>query len=63
MTGSPYQQEQQAVIDATLSLFGVSMTESLMIPIPHTEPQVWIVAGDLSEIRKLLDAAEQEKKG
>lgn len=34
MTGSPYQQEQQAVIDATLNLFGASMTESLMIPYP-----------------------------
>lgn len=55
MTGSPFKDEQQAVIDAVLNLFGASSTADFMLPIPNTTPTVYIAAGEPGKIRALTD--------
>jgi hypothetical protein len=55
MTGSPFKDEQKAVIDAVLNLFGASSTADFMLPIPNTTPTVYIAAGEPGQIRALTD--------
>lgn len=57
MTGSPYQAEQKAVIDAVLNLFGASSTAALMLPIPNTKPPLFIVAGETRHISAMIEGA------
>lgn len=63
MTGSPYQQEEKAVIDAVLNLFGVSRTDSFLIPIPGTTPIVYIAAGEKKQVMDLLAAQREGNDG
>jgi hypothetical protein len=62
MSNIPNELERKAVIDAVLNLFGASKTESLMLPIPGTNPQLWIAAGELEEIRALTAMTNDNKQ-
>jgi hypothetical protein len=62
MTNIPNELERKAVVDAVLNLFGASKTESLMLPIPGTNPQLWIAAGELDEIRSLAAMTNDNKQ-
>jgi hypothetical protein len=58
MTSIPNEPERKAVIDAVLNLFGASKTESFLLPIPDTSPQLWIAAGEMEEIRSLVELSQ-----
>jgi hypothetical protein len=47
--------ERKAVVDAVLNLFDASKTASLLLPIPNTNPPVYVVAGELGEIEKMIE--------
>jgi hypothetical protein len=51
--GSPYENEEKAVRDAVLNLFGVSGAHNFIIPIPGTKPPLFIAAGEALDILKL----------
>jgi hypothetical protein len=61
MTGTPNELERKALTDAALNLFGASSTQSFLLPIPGTSPTLYVVAGEPSEIRALLDTLEGDE--
>jgi hypothetical protein len=58
MTGSPHPIESKAVTDAALNLFGASSTAAFKLPIPGTNPPVFVVAGEAEQIRSMIDIKE-----
>jgi alkanesulfonate monooxygenase SsuD/methylene tetrahydromethanopterin reductase-like flavin-dependent oxidoreductase (luciferase family) len=59
--GSPYENEEKAVRDAVLNLFGVSGADNFIIPSPGTAPPLYIAVGEAERICEA--AAEQSALG
>jgi hypothetical protein len=55
---SDLSQKEQAVINAVMDLLGETRAAAACLPIPGTNPKLWIMAGESSDIRRDVDDVE-----
>lgn len=51
---------QDAAVKALLDLFAHTEAYAVLLPVPNTDPQLFVAAGEKPELQKLLSLAPQE---